>query len=262
MTFSGQTAFSGGKKGLSFLSLALLASTSLGFIATFFGVLTGGGSLDGNISLDIHLAKLNVAMVWVQFLPSDLNDINITWRGWTLSARKQWALYTSIVLWAASLGSTTALPFFQSTFSEIIERYRIIWRVYHILLSASHFLPFMTNLVATLFVGYILWGNMKLIRTIGEEQHFVIPWLILLELLIESGAVYGVSQFLTSSITILPPLNDTEYGAFLLMSVTFYEVSLVYPIATIALIRRTFSIIRNWKPTLEIKITPDAPQDT
>ncbi|KAG6916244.1 hypothetical protein DXG01_007741 [Tephrocybe rancida] len=108
-------------------------------------------------SVNIVLAKVNIALYWLQFIPPVLNDAFIIWRAWLVFERRRWALYLSVLLCLSSLVMTLVYLALLSSPTKLLAQSFFGGGIQWWLSLSNSILVFITNFVSTCFIGWTLW---------------------------------------------------------------------------------------------------------
>ncbi|KAG5726755.1 hypothetical protein E4T56_gene15185 [Termitomyces sp. T112] len=198
--------------------------------------------------LDImHTATVKWTIIenWLTLIPPIINDAFIIWRAWVLFERRRWAFYVSIGLYLLTLIVTLVFLGIYSNPDILLAAVLSDSAAQTFLLVATTIMSFVTNFVATSFIGRTLWVHLRFLRMNMNAQHqqFFRLWHII-NLLVDAGAVYSILQLLYIVPTITVNANQLAAQIFLdAVGMIYFSISTVYPALTIALIRGPFSIV-------------------
>ncbi|KAG6918449.1 hypothetical protein DXG01_014326 [Tephrocybe rancida] len=136
---------------------------------------------------DSRIAPLDIVLSWLQTAPVVFNDAFIIWRAWVVFQKQKWALYLSASLCAlAAVFSLTYLSLMSvpgATQKAAAHPGVTIAVIY----TTSLVMSLATNLVATLFIAWIL-------RYLDDSLRPMFKLKNILVLLMDSGAVYMFLQ--------------------------------------------------------------------
>ncbi|KAH0580408.1 hypothetical protein H2248_001910 [Termitomyces sp. 'cryptogamus'] len=259
-----------------------LATTCLGlviftgiFITKFQGGLVGSAFFQLNTMpfpecldyMNALVVKYDIAQEWFELIPLIMNDAFIIWHAWVVFKQRCWAMYISIGLFLSTLAVALAYLGINSKPDVRLTASLSNSEVSYFLYLATTILSFVTNLVATSFIGQTLQVHLKFLHSNMDNkqcQSFQL-WQIVL-LLVDAGAVYGVLQLL-NIITSLAVKPDQFAAAIFsdVIGTIYLSISPVYPAFTIALIHGPFSIVGVHQTVNSLQISSlavwlDAPQ--
>ncbi|KAG6906769.1 hypothetical protein DXG01_012181 [Tephrocybe rancida] len=111
--------------------------------------------------------------------------------------------------------------------------------------ATANFLSCATNLVATTFIAWTMWQQLRFLKKHieGHKQQLFGTWHIL-ALLVESGAIYGLVQFIFSvmRIAVDPIKEEVANCALYMFSGVYFSISFVYPALTLFIVHESLSI--------------------
>jgi len=168
-----------------------------------------------------------------QFLPI-VNDGLIVWRSWVVSAgrSRHWVVYLVSALWLAVIATTFAqLKLLLSKDRTSIVKFSSGSWIH--LYTASTVLSLCTNFLATAAIAYMLWSHRRfLLQTLGHKGQRRSDVIRVLTLLIESGTLYCILQFITLTLIARPHLSEApaaEYAATRFFFSVVVILSAMYP---------------------------------
>ncbi|KAH0582328.1 hypothetical protein H2248_010272 [Termitomyces sp. 'cryptogamus'] len=279
---------------ISFSLLTSLAYTGLNWMSSiprlvFFN---GGFWASSYVSVseanNLHMNAIPISMLWLSTFPLVFNDAIIIWRAWLIFDRQRWTLMLAVGLCICSFGImlvylilcslfslghgwSSGSPARDQGFADI--RVSTIADVHADFLGYIFFgLSLSTNAVATLLIGMTLQRHLRFLQKIQiSRKRFMGSWRIL-NLLLESGAIYCVLQvwsrvyaihtqaftflqLVMFSLQFLPVTSSLpSYYGYLAFAALYRGISFVYPTLTILFIREVSSIraLHNSVITLQI----------
>lgn len=182
-------------------------------------------------SATTKLYRLIVAIAWIASLVPILNDAVIIWRAWVLFPMQKWWACISVFLWMSTVVTrVTQLAFlarplgvkgFLSGTNHLTTK----------LVTACVSLSLATNVVATSSIAYGLWRHRKLLAAYHSEGKRGDHVQKTLGLLVESGAVFCILQFITLILNAFPfrlPYSKVNLAAEAFHA-SYTELSAMYP---------------------------------
>ncbi|KAH0580734.1 hypothetical protein H2248_002221 [Termitomyces sp. 'cryptogamus'] len=146
------------------------------------------------ISTNNRIHSWSIASNAFETIPLVANDGLIIWRAWVIFSKTRWVLYTLVILWLMTAGAIigASITFYLDTVSEILQ-------------YTGLGLTLGTNLLATSFIGYVLWGHRKVFKNLPPHlQGRSKVWNVLI-LLVETGFMYCVLQTIALNFDIHVP---------------------------------------------------------
>lgn len=185
----------------------------------------------------VKLAKLNIMMPWVAQLLPIVNDALIVWRGRVVFVERRWVMYIVSLFWLALSATTVAeLGFILNDPGGTIVDGK--WLP---LYTVSMALSLATNFFATSAIASMLWAHRKfLFHTLGRKQRRRSDVLRVLTVLVESGCMYCILQFITLMLNALyySDTSAARHATSIFLSVSVV-VSAMYPPLVNCLIKWT-----------------------
>ncbi|KAG6902041.1 hypothetical protein C0995_005251 [Termitomyces sp. Mi166 len=182
--------------GLLSATCLVVAETGELVLYIYLGMIEDiGTSLpEKRISTNNRIHSWNIVSNAFETIPLLANDGLIIWRAWVIFSKTRWALYTLVVLWLMTAGAILAssVTFYLGT-------------IFNYLQYTGLGLTFGTNLIATSFIGYVLWSHRKAFNNL--TPHFLGPnkvWNVLV-LLFEMGFIYCMLQLIALNFDIKIP---------------------------------------------------------
>ncbi|KAG6816382.1 hypothetical protein H0H93_008105 [Arthromyces matolae] len=172
----------------------LVAQVVLNLNFGYFFTATSTSLLQRQEQMSRVIYQWDIIEGWFINVAPAINDAFMIWRGWVLFGKQRWALYLAAGLATANLVFTivTCSVLSYMVLAPGFENGDI---VVDMLKIALNMMAFLTNVVATAFIGYRLWIHRRYLNHIvGSQPQRLFRVKHILLLLVDTGLVYGLLQ--------------------------------------------------------------------